>query len=160
MRVYENCRPLQTLGTGLFVVLASILLSACDLTSSGKHSATAGSTATPVPTAAATPTTSPGTTPTTTPVATPSNATGSATVTWLPPQQNADGSALTDMAGFRIYYGNSADELSKVVNISTVGISRYVIDNLAAGTWYFAVAAFNTAGIEGPLSNVAGKTIG
>jgi predicted phage tail protein len=64
------------------------------------------------------------------------------------------------MAGYRIYYGSGADSLSQVVNIASVGVTRYVIDNLAAGTWYFAVRAFNTAGVEGELSNVAIKTIG
>jgi hypothetical protein len=64
------------------------------------------------------------------------------------------------MAGYRIYYGNSADSLSEVVDITSVGVTRYVIDNLAAGTWYFAVRAFNSAGVEGDLSNIASKTIG
>jgi hypothetical protein len=155
MRKHAIGRIVKRLGTGL-IIGASLLLSACDMSASGATSTAATATA-PSTTSNATPTTSPGASPGT--GAGPSSASGSATISWLPPQQNADGTALTDLAGFHIYYGSSADELSQVVSIATAGISRYVIDNLPGGTWYFAVAAFNAAGVEGDLSNVASKTI-
>lgn len=150
--------------TGLCVIVASLLLGGCDATSKDATTAAAAtsassSSAPAAPTAAA-PTNTSTTTAATTPTTAPGNVSGSASVSWLPPQQNADGSALTDMAGFRIYYGSGADSLTEVVNIASVGVTRYVIDNLAAGTWFFAVRAFNTAGVEGELSNVASKTIG
>ena len=34
--------------------------------------------------------------------------TGTATLSWTAPTQNTDDSALTDLAGFRVYYGSSA----------------------------------------------------
>jgi hypothetical protein len=35
----------------------------------------------------------------------------------------------------------------------------YVLSNLAAGTWYFSINAYTTAGAESVVSNIASKTI-
>jgi hypothetical protein len=34
-----------------------------------------------------------------------------------------------------------------------------MVDNLATGTWYFAVIAVNSAGFESGMSNVATKMV-
>jgi hypothetical protein len=85
--------------------------------------------------------------------------TGSATLSWTSPATNADGSMLTDLAGFRIYYGNSPDSLTQSITIPTVGMTTFVIGNLSSGTWYFALRAYNLAQIESALSAVVSKTI-
>ncbi len=41
---------------------------------------------------------------------------GSATLSWKPPTENADGSALTNLAGYRIYYGRNRDNLTESVD--------------------------------------------
>jgi hypothetical protein len=84
---------------------------------------------------------------------------GSATLSWVPPTQNADGSALTNLAGYEIRYGQDPGALSSEISLDNPSLSVYVIENLASGTWYFAVAAVNTAGTTSDLSNVASKTI-
>ena len=86
-------------------------------------------------------------------------ATGSADVSWTPPTTNTDGSTLTNLAGYRIYYGTSSSALTEVVDISNIGVTDYVIGGLGTGTWYFAVKAYNSAGTESSLSNIATKTI-
>jgi hypothetical protein len=86
--------------------------------------------------------------------------TGSATLSWVPPTLNDDGSALTDLAGYQILYGLSADDLSQNVAVQNSSVSTYVVENLTAGSWYFAVIAVNTAGVTSGLSNVASKKIG
>jgi hypothetical protein len=83
----------------------------------------------------------------------------SATVSWEAPTTNTNGTALTDLAGYRIYYGSSPENLSHTLHISTIGLQTYVIDDLEPGTWYFAVMAVATSGAESKLSNVAAKTI-
>jgi Fibronectin type III domain len=83
-----------------------------------------------------------------------------ATLSWEAPTTNTNGTALTDLAGYRIYYGSSAKELSQSVTINSVGMQTYVLDDLAPGTWYFAVMAVTSAGTESALSNVVEKTIG
>jgi hypothetical protein len=85
---------------------------------------------------------------------------GTATLSWVAPDQNTDGSALTNLAGYRIYYGTGADALTEVIELPTVGITAYVIDNLTAGTYYFSIRAYTSAGIESALSNVVSDTIG
>lgn len=91
--------------------------------------------------------------------ASPSVGSGTATLSWYAPTENTDGTALTDLSGYRIYYGTDADALSQSVDIDTVGITTYVVSNLGTGTWYFAIKAYNAAGVESDLSNVASKTI-
>ena len=84
---------------------------------------------------------------------------GSATLSWTPPTENSDGSALTNLSGYRVHYGRSPTQLSQTIEITNSSLSTYVIDNLSAGTWYFAVVSVNSGGTTSVLSNVAAKTI-
>jgi hypothetical protein len=86
-------------------------------------------------------------------------ATGSATLTWSAPTLETNGSPITGLAGFNIYYGNSPTTLTRVVAVNTPSASSYQISSLAAGTWYFAVAAYNEQAEESPRSEVVSKTI-
>jgi hypothetical protein len=86
--------------------------------------------------------------------------TGSATVNWQPPTANTNGSAITNLAGYTISYGTSAANLSSSVKVANAGLTSYVVENLTAGTtYYFGVAAYNSAGETSKVSNVASKTI-
>ena len=86
-------------------------------------------------------------------------ATGSATVSWTAPTTNTDGSALTNLTGFRVAYGQSSTNLDQSATVSNPSISTYTINSLTSGTWYFAVYAVNSSGLESDVSNVATKTI-
>jgi hypothetical protein len=88
-----------------------------------------------------------------------STSTGSATLSWTPPTENSNGTALTNLAGYRIYYGTSASTMNKTVQIANPGLSRYVVENLTAATWYFTVRAYTTAGVESVASNTASKAV-
>lgn len=85
--------------------------------------------------------------------------TGSATLSWQPPTENVDGSPLTNLAGYRVVWGTSQNALNQSAQLANPGLTSYVIENLAAGTWYFAVRAYNSDGLESALSNVVSKTI-
>jgi len=85
---------------------------------------------------------------------------GIATLSWQAPTTNTDGAALTDLAGYRIYYGTSAGNLSTTIQLTSVGLQTYVIDNLAPGTWYFAIRAVASTGVESDLSDIVSKTTG
>ncbi len=78
-------------------------------------------------------------------------------LTWAASTANTDGSALTDLAGYRIQYGNSAADLSNSVYQQTPATS-WTSPALTPGVWFFGVRAFNTLGLESALSNVASKT--
>lgn len=84
---------------------------------------------------------------------------GSATLSWSPPTENADGSALLDLAGYRIYWGQRSSEYTDSLEISNAGITTYVIDNLASGTYYFAMTALNGSGAESDYSAEATRSI-
>jgi hypothetical protein len=85
--------------------------------------------------------------------------TGSATLSWVAPTQNTDGSSLSDLAGYRIVYGTSSSALNQTIQITNPSVTSYVIEDLASGTWYFAVKAYTSGGVESSQSNVAGKSI-
>jgi hypothetical protein len=87
------------------------------------------------------------------------SSTGSATLSWQAPTQNTDGSALTNLAGYRIIYGKSQSSLDQVIQISNPGTTTYVVDGLTSATWYFAVKAYSSNGAESSNSGVASKTI-
>ena len=86
-------------------------------------------------------------------------ANGSAVLSWTPPTQNTDGSALSNLAGYRVVYGRSRTALDHSVQIANPGVSRYTITGLSSGTWYFAVKAYTNAGVESDVSNGGSKTI-
>jgi hypothetical protein len=97
------------------------------------------------------------TTGTTTPP--PTSGSGSASLSWTPPTRKTDGTSLTNLAGYRIHYGTSSSSLSQTVTVANPGIANYVVENLAAGTWYFAVKAYTSSGSESALSGTVNKTI-
>ena len=86
-------------------------------------------------------------------------ASATATLTWTAPTTNTNGSALTDLAGYHIHYGSSPGALSTVIDVANAGATSYVVSSLASGTWYFAVSAYTTGGLESALSNSGSKSI-
>jgi hypothetical protein len=84
---------------------------------------------------------------------------GTASLTWTAPTQNVDGSALTDLAGYRISYGASPGALAQTIQIANPGLTAYVIEDLPAGTYYFAVRAYTSGGAESANSNLASKAV-
>lgn len=84
---------------------------------------------------------------------------GSATLSWTAPTQNDDGSALTDLAGYKIYYGTATGSYQNTVRIDNPGLVTYVVDNLTPDTYYFVSTAFNSNGVESVFSNEAVKTV-
>ena len=84
---------------------------------------------------------------------------GSATLRWQAPTETSDGQPLTDLAGYRVYYGLASFKLDRWVTISDPGNTTAVISGLSAGTWYFAVTAFTRQGVESSMSSVVSKRI-
>lgn len=84
---------------------------------------------------------------------------GSASLSWLPPTQNTDGSPLTDLAGYWIYLGNSPGALARTHYLNQPGLTRFVVENLSPKVWHFAMTAVDLTGIESGLSATVSKTI-
>ena len=84
---------------------------------------------------------------------------GTALLSWLPPTENTDNSVLTDLAGYKIYYGTSPGIYSTPIIINNPGLSSFLVENLAISDWYFVMTAFNSSGIESSYSIEVSKTI-
>jgi hypothetical protein len=78
---------------------------------------------------------------------------------WISPKTRIDGSYLlsSSIAGFKVYYGSGNDNLIQLVDIEESGIDEYRIDVPDAGSYFFAIAAYDTQGNEGELSNTVLK---
>jgi hypothetical protein len=84
---------------------------------------------------------------------------GVATLDWMPPTQNSDGSVLTNLAGYTVYYGTSPNDLSQNVKVSNPGLSAYTVTGLNSGTWYFAVTSYSADGVESGRTSTISTTI-
>jgi nitrite reductase/ring-hydroxylating ferredoxin subunit len=81
---------------------------------------------------------------------------GSAELYWSVPTLNEDGSALTNLAGYKIRYGTSPGSLGQVLDVASPAVTSAKIEGLAAGTWYVTVASYTNTGVEsdpiGPIN--------
>jgi hypothetical protein len=91
-------------------------------------------------------------TPTPKPTPAPIPSTGTVTVDWTPPTENTDGSVLTNLAGYEIYYSTNPNNLTESVKVTNAGLSAYTMSDLASGTWYFAIAAVSSTGAQSTRS--------
>jgi hypothetical protein len=80
-------------------------------------------------------------------------------VTWSAPTANTNGSALTDLAGYTIHYGTSPSALSQSVKVANAGATDHIVQGLSGGTWYFAVTAYTSAGLQSSYSAIVSRTI-
>ena len=83
----------------------------------------------------------------------------SVTVLWDPPTVNADGSALDDLAGFNVHYGQQSGIYDSVVVVDSNSATAAQIGGLTAGAWFFAVSAYDTSGNESTLSSEVSKMV-
>ena len=84
---------------------------------------------------------------------------GTALMSWTSPTDNTDNSTLTDLAGFKIYYGTFPGEYDRTITINNPGLSSYLVENLASSDWFFVMTAFNISGIESAYSAEVYKEI-
>jgi hypothetical protein len=128
--------------------------SAVGSTTSGSTTSSTGTTSsTPPQTVADTgSTTTSGSSTTTAPPTSTTTSSSVVTLGWVAPTQNSNGTPITDLAGYKIHYGTSSQDYTQVVSIANPSLSRYVLDSLASGTYYFAISSYNSQGTESPLS--------
>ncbi len=83
---------------------------------------------------------------------------GEVALQWQAPTQNVDGSALTDLAGYKIYYGLASRDYTEVLDVSSAGATSYAL-TLPSGAYYFAMTALDADGNESAYSNEVVKTV-
>jgi len=91
-------------------------------------------------------------------VAAPTTA-GAATLSWTPPTTNTDGTSLTNLAGYNIYYGADPSSLTNKIQVSNAGLTSYTVTGLGPGTHYFTISAYSVNGVESDPSGVGSLTI-
>jgi Putative Ig domain len=78
------------------------------------------------------------------------------TVSWMPPTLNADGTALTNLSGYKILYGSASGSYTSSIALSDPGMARYMIENLPAGKYFLVMVAVNSDGKQSdPSTEVA-----
>ncbi len=82
-----------------------------------------------------------------------------AILSWNAPTENTDGTRVTNLAGYHVYYGTSPGELTKSITVSGATTTTCIISGLTEGTYYFAVVAYTTTGTKSGVSNLASQTI-
>lgn len=82
-----------------------------------------------------------------------------ATLTWTAPTENTDGTALTDLAGFKVFYGATSGNYSVEFTINDPNVTTTIVTPLTPGLWFFATKAFNAIGTESDFSNEAQKLL-
>lgn len=86
-------------------------------------------------------------------------ATGVASLAWATPAATVDGSALDDLAGYRIAYGRDPDDLDRSLVIDDAVSTSYTFTTLDEGVWYFSIIAVTAGGLEGPPTDPVMKSI-
>jgi hypothetical protein len=91
--------------------------------------------------------------------AAPPSSADTATLSWTAPTSNTNGTPLTNLGGYIVIYGTSSTALNSQISLQGANTTSVEVENLSPGTWYFKVAALNTAGVEGEFSSAVSRTI-
>jgi hypothetical protein len=84
-----------------------------------------------------------------------------ALLSWTAPLTRVNGDSLSmgEIAGFEVVYGTNADTLNQSLAIGDASVEELLVDELTAGTWYFAIRTLDTDGNRSRLSEVVYKQI-
>ena len=76
-------------------------------------------------------------------------------LSWDAPTLNEDGSLLTDLAGYKIYYGESETNMDTSLSVTDPLQTSYTIDELSSNnSYFFCISAYNTQGKESECSEI------
>lgn len=84
---------------------------------------------------------------------------GTAKLNWTAVNSDIAGVPLKDLAGYKVYYGESPHDMGNVAVVPDPARTSYTVEHLAPGTWYFTVVAYTKSGAQGTVSNVISKTV-
>jgi hypothetical protein len=88
-----------------------------------------------------------------------SSADGSVTLRWSAPTRNTDGTSVTSLAGYRVYYGQTAGKYSRSLSLPNASLTSVGIEGLSTGTWHFAIKAIANNGLESAFSQPVSKYV-
>jgi hypothetical protein len=83
-----------------------------------------------------------------------------ARLSWTPPTEAVDGSPLSGLAGYKVYYGFGSRDYAVAIDVPDPSAEHYLVDGLGEGqTYFFAVTAVDVDGRESAYSNEGVKAI-
>lgn len=84
----------------------------------------------------------------------------SITLAWDPPETDAVGRPLQDLASYRIYFGHESPLDTARDTFVDVGlVTTYTLQDLPPGTYFFATTAIDESGNESALSGEVGAEL-
>jgi hypothetical protein len=86
-------------------------------------------------------------------------AAGTATLSWNAPKVNTNGTPITPLSGYTIYYGTAENSMTESLVVSGASTTSAEVTGLASGTWYFAIAADAADGTRSPMSDIGSITL-
>lgn len=95
------------------------------------------------------------------PVQEPAIPANAALLSWTAPltRENGESLSMGEIAGFEVVYGTNPDNLDQSVAIGDASVDELLVDELTAGTWYFAMRTLDTDGNRSRLSEIVYKQI-
>jgi hypothetical protein len=76
------------------------------------------------------------------------------TIDWVPPVENIDNSQLSNLAGYKVYYSQSAGNYGTPITVADP-LATYALIRLPnSGTWFVQVSAYNSLAEESSLGSL------
>ena len=87
--------------------------------------------------------------------------TGTITLAWTAPVTRENGAplSLSEIGGFRIYYGESVASYSKIADVTDGTATTATIIDVPAGNYFIVMTAYDTEGRESRFSPEVSKTV-
>jgi hypothetical protein len=75
---------------------------------------------------------------------------------WTAPTTRTDNTPLnlSEIQGYRVYYGTSPNNLTILVDLNDDTITDFTVNDIPSGNYYFAVTAYDMDGVESGFSNI------
>ncbi|MEJ2618660.1 MAG: fibronectin type III domain-containing protein [Candidatus Thiodiazotropha sp.] len=82
-------------------------------------------------------------------------------LSWIAPSTRTDGSFLdlSELAGFKIYSGPTSNNLELIADIEDAQSTSYDLSSIEPGSYFFGIVAYDTDGLNSPISERIEKTI-
>jgi len=90
-----------------------------------------------------------------------STSTEDVSLSWSAPVTREDGDllSLSELEGYRVYYGTGKDDLNALVDLNDSAETTYIVTGLSPGIYYFAVTAYDFDGLESGYSEIVSKEV-
>ena len=83
---------------------------------------------------------------------------GEISISWVAPHENVDGSALTDLSSYRIYYGTESRAYTESMDVMDPAATAHAF-SAPSGDYYITMTALDADGNESAYANEILRTV-